>query len=172
MRCLDAPLPRVCTSHPALSESHGISLDATLLLPSILSVPKILPSHRPINFLLTKRATCLLSDIYSQSVKKIFHVTFLRCQNYRNKKGDGGLQGLGTEDVWVWWGASSQFLLVWNCSASKQKRATEKQVKRGVQKNTELKKPRCHSLQLLGALFWCGLSSSPLSTSPKICSMT
>ena len=53
-------LPHVHTSCPARLASHGISLDPALL-PSILSALKILPHHRPINILLTMRATYLHS---------------------------------------------------------------------------------------------------------------
>lgn len=51
--------PHVRTSHPAHPVSRGIA-DSTLL-PSILSALKILPSHPPINFLLTMRAAHLHS---------------------------------------------------------------------------------------------------------------
>ena len=46
---------------PMRHSSHGISSDPTLLLPSILSAPKILPCHQPTSFLLTMRTTHLHS---------------------------------------------------------------------------------------------------------------
>lgn len=57
----EACLPHLSTRPPARSTSPGHSSDSTLLLPSSLSTLKILPSHKLIKFLLTMRATHLLS---------------------------------------------------------------------------------------------------------------
>ena len=54
MCCPEVCLPHLLAPHlVACSASHDGSSDSTLL-PSILSVPKILPSHQPIRSLITK----------------------------------------------------------------------------------------------------------------------